>query len=119
MTQGTLFESLATRGSSRRSDPQTSVDAGRSMEGHLRDQQSLVLRYLGHLDMTAYEVWLRMRDEPAQPKENVVSKRLGELVDAGMLRLTGQTRPGSSSREQRVYAVTDKGAAWLRERWLV
>lgn len=102
MNQPTLFDAPATRGASRRTDPQTSRDAGRSMSGDvLRQQQALVLRGLGHIDCTAYEVWLRLQDEPSRPKENVISKRLGELVDAGMVEPTGSTRPGSSHREQK------------------
>ena len=112
-----LFDAPASRGASRSDGPQTSRDAGRSIAGDvLRSQQSLVLRGLGHIDCTAYEVWLRLQDEPSRPKENVVSKRLGELVDAGMLRPTGKTRPGSSSREQKVYELTDKGREFIRER---
>lgn len=116
-TQERLFDYATTRGASRATDPWTSVEAARSMSGPvLRDQQVLVLRGLGHLDCTAYEVWLRLQDDPCRPKENVVSKRLGELVDAGMLRPTGKTRPGSSHREQKVYELTEQGREWLRDR---
>lgn len=112
-----LLDVPATRGASRAADPRTSVDAARSMSGQvLRDQQALVLRGLGHIDCTAYEVWLRLQDDPARPKENVISKRLGELVAAGMLEPTGRTRPGSSHREQKVYAITQRGREFLRDR---
>lgn len=117
MNEPTLFDYAPTQGSVRSTDPQTSIDAARSMTGRvLCDQQELVLRALGHIDCTAYEVWLRLQDEPARPKENVISRRLTDLRMAGMLELTGTTRPGSSNRGQQVHRVTDKGREFLRDR---
>lgn len=115
MPEQMTFGFVPTRGAARRTDPQTSHDAAASLAGDvLRYQQALVLRYLGHVDCTAYEVWLRMQDDSRRPKENVVSKRLGELVAAGMLEVTDKTRPGSSHRHQQVYVLTDQGREWLR-----
>lgn len=115
MTQPTLFDAPATRGASRKSDPTTAVAAGRSMSGaHLRDQQRLVLHaaeVCGHWakGATAYEVWSLLNRQGNRIKENVVSKRLGELAELGMVRLTGATRPGSSHRHQQVFEVTEDG----------
>jgi hypothetical protein len=115
-----LFQYAATRGASRADGPATSREAGRSLDGQvLRDQQSLVLRGVVSADWpgrkdgaTAWEVWCELRSRPDCPKESVVSKRLGELAAAGMLRRTDQTRPGSSSRGQFVYALTTAGRRW-------
>lgn len=119
--QQQLFGAPATRGASRRSDPHTSRDAGRSMSGDvLRDQQALVLGALSwHEDATAFELWgdLWQRflpGHPRGPKENVVARRLTELHEMGLIRLTGDTRPGSSSRRQQVWEITDKGREVLR-----
>lgn len=83
----------------------------------LRDQQALVLSaFLPQPTACAYEVWLRLRHrmDDRAPKENVISKRLSELAERGMLRLTKQTRPGSSARQQQVYEATDAGLTYLR-----
>ena len=74
----------------------------------LRDQQALVLSAVGYA-ATAFEVWERLTARGHRVKENVCSKRLSELRDLGMVRLTGMTRPGSSARRQQVFAVTDEG----------
>lgn len=109
MSQPTLFDAPATRGASRQSDPATSREAARSVSGTvLRDQQALVLSAVGYA-ATAYEVWERLSARGHRVKENVCSKRLGELRELGMVRLTGMTRPGSSSRPQQVFALTDEG----------
>lgn len=117
------FDAPATRGASRASDPATSREAGRSMQGKaLKQQQEDVLRAARRTgrDFTAYEVWSYMeRTFTRRPdgsvvgpiKENVISKRLGELRDLGLMRLTGTTRPGSSYRGQQVHAVTEAGRA--------
>lgn len=115
--QPSLFDAPATRGASRKGDPSTSRAAGRSMEGHLRDQQALVLVGLARLcrfglGATAFEVWAHL----GAAKENVVSKRLGELEEMGMARRNGKERPGSSHRSQKVWEVTERGRAWVDER---
>ena len=119
--QEALFQYAATRGASRCSDPATSRDAGRSMSGaHLKMQQGDVLRAARRVggDFTAYEVWGELeRTFTRRPdgsvvgpvKENVVSKRLGELRDLGLVELTGATRPGCSHRQQQVHRCTDAG----------
>ena len=97
-----------TYGTSRSTDPQTSHDAGRSLFGSiLRDQQRLVLGAVAHLGTaTAWEVHSKVC---TLVQQNVVAKRLGELVTLGMVRPTGATRPGSSQRQQIVYEATDAG----------
>ena len=119
MAQPRLFDSQPTRGASRVSDPQTSRDAGRSMSGHvLRDQQRLVLTALADCcrvrgDGNAWEVWQSLTSRGRLVKENVISKRLGELRSLGLVRVAGAPRPGSSHRKQLVFVVTDKGRDWL------
>jgi DNA-binding PadR family transcriptional regulator len=108
-------------GSSRWSDPATSVAAGQSVADNvLRDQQALVLHVLDVFarhgdDATAYELWRFLTEQGNRIKENVVAKRLTELRAKGWVRLTDETRPGSSHRHQQVHAITDAG----RERWRV
>lgn len=119
-----LFAAPATRGASRRSDPQTSRDAGRSMEGQtLRDQQALVLSAVAAIAKpyngsraSAFDVsgWVRVTGGEIQ--QNVAAKRIGELVSLGMLRETGATRPGSSGRPCRCFALTPEGRHYLEER---
>lgn len=109
-----LFAAPATRGASRRDGPGTSRAAGRSMSGQiLRDQQMRVVDALGRLgDATAWEVTGWLNCGAIQPvQQNVISKRLGELRDLGMVRETGETRPGSSHRHQMVFALTERGRA--------
>lgn len=123
-TQPPLLDAPATRGSSRKRDPRTSRDAGRSMTGTiLRDQQWMVLYFADRAGRsrdgaTAWETWVvgGGHQHSHAIKENVISKRFGELRDLGLLRLTGETRPGSSHRLQQVHVVTDAGAEVLRNR---
>ena len=120
MAQPSLFEAPATRGASRRSDPQSSRDAGRSMSGEvLRDQQALVLRLVAEVaaagdgDATAAEVarhaWVR---HGLHLQQNVAAKRLGELREKAMVREAG-TRPGWTGRSCLCFALTAKGREWL------
>ena len=109
MTQPSLFDAPATRGASRASDPRTSRDAGRSMTGQvLRDQQALVLGCVGST-ATAWEITTTLLRRGHRVQQNVVAKRLSELRELGLVRLTGGTRPGSSHRHQQVYALTERG----------
>jgi DNA-binding PadR family transcriptional regulator len=84
----------------------------------LRDQQKLVLVgvRLNGGNATAYEVTLALARAAGPIQQSVASKRLGELVERGMVRLTGTTRPGISQRRQRVYEVTPAGRAYLAGR---
>lgn len=122
--QPSLFDAPAERGASRQTDPVTSRGAGRSMSGEvLKDQQALVLGAIATLarwgrTCTAWELWCYFEtnfvtvsgEAPLRtPKENVISKRLGELRELGMVRETGETRPGSSHRHQMVFTLTDAG----------
>lgn len=112
MSQPSLFDAPAERGASRGSDPATSREAGRSMSGQvLRDQQALVLGSVSASGSTAWQVTCDLLRRGHTVQQNVVAKRLGELRDLGMVRLTGETRPGSSSRHLQVFALTDAGRA--------
>ena len=120
MTQASLFDAPATRGASRASDPATSREAGRSMSGQvLRDQQALVLSALCALHRrlcrggNAFEVQCHLG--PRAPQQSVISKRLGELVERGMVEPFDH-RPGPSSRQQIVYRPTREGSAWISSR---
>lgn len=104
-----IFDIPATRGASRRSDPATSREAARSVSGEvLRDQQALVLGCIRG-DATAWEITTVLLHRGHGVQQNVVAKRLTELRELGMVRLTGETRPGVSHRRQQVWTVTDKG----------
>ncbi len=118
MTQPTLFDAPSTRGASRKSDPATSRDAGRSMTGMvLRDQQALVLEAVaarGEANPHEVQTWLRAHERPC-PERNAIGSRFRELTEMGMVRPEG-TRPGPSGRGEQVVAVTDKGREWVAGR---
>lgn len=78
------------------------------MEGPvLRAQQQLVLAAVDWLaTATAWEIHCHLG---YRVQQNVVAKRLGELRDIGLVRWTGETRPGCSHREQLVYEATEQG----------
>lgn len=120
MAQPTLFDAPVTRGASRRSDPQSSRDAGRSMSGEvLRYQQALVLGLVaevaaaGEGDATAAEVAQHAWEAHGlHLQQNVAAKRLGELREKAMVRETG-TRPGWTGRPCLRFALTAAGREWL------
>lgn len=120
--QLSLMDYAATRGSSRRSDPDTSRAAARSMDGQtLRDQQALVLETVAriagpfnHYCASAFDVVERLGSDA--PQQSVVAKRIGELVDLGMVEDAQRTRPGRSSRACRCFSLTERGWAWVRAR---
>lgn len=139
MNQPRLFDApdptyvLAEPWKARITDPITSHQADESMKGTaLTDQQDLVLHHVGTLDrwgrdFTPWEAWEHMHGtflgyHPSGkpilcPKENVLSKRLGELADLDMVqRLVKVTRPGSSHRHQQVFALTSEGRHYLEGR---
>lgn len=121
MAQPSLFDAPATRGASRRREPQTSREAARSMSGHvLRDQQAFVLRVLASLADPANE-WKATAAEVARfalvkhyrpLQQNVAAKRLGELREKGLVREQG-TRPGWTGRPCICFALTAAGREWL------
>lgn len=75
----------------------------------LRDQQALVLSEVEQAGSTAWDITCGLVRRGHRVQQNVVAKRLGELRELGMVRLTGETRPGSSNRHQQVFAKTERG----------
>lgn len=112
-SQLSLLELTPTQGSHRKNDPQTSVDAARSMFGDvLNNQQRLILTRLSWvLDANAYEVSKALS---FRVQQNVVSRRFDDLEAMGMAERTGAKREGSSSRMGDVWRCTRKGLQWLQ-----
>lgn len=120
MNQLGLFDAPITRGGTRKTSRQTSVDAARTMSGViLRDQQRKVLQVVEACayGATAFEVAVQLGLQ-----QNVMAKRLSELGEMGLtFRRTGQigsetvceSRPGGSGRRCDVWRVTGTGRARL------
>lgn len=91
------------------------------MTGHvLRDQQRLVLSLVAAISKpynrhsaTAFDVSERARVNGRPIQQNVAAKRLQELADEGMVALTGLSRPGSSGRPCKCFALTTEGRTYL------
>lgn len=114
--QGSLFPPMVERGASRQRGPATARAAARSMSGDvLRSQQRTVLEVVGD-DATAYEVVVAIGARGGFIQQNVAARRLFELEERGMVRRTDETRPGYTARELIVFAVTDAGREYLRDR---
>lgn len=94
----------------RQSDPMTSRAAGESMKPVLRQEQQRVLDALCQLGTgTAYEVRCLLADGGVVRQQNCVAKRCSELVELGMIRASGTTRPGSSNRQLMAWVPTATG----------
>jgi DNA-binding MarR family transcriptional regulator len=99
-----------TRGTARKRDRQTAVDAALSMStGHLTNQQMLVLRRLSwRLDGTAYEIASELGMQ-----QSVVARRFTDLGQMGMAERNGIKREGSTGRFCDCWQVTRDGLRWL------
>lgn len=103
-----LLEYAATRGASRKSDPQTCRDGADVMSGdHLRRQQARVLHAVTDLgSANAHEVQRWFRDHDWLIERNAVGSRFAELCERGWLRLL----PGVSHRDiGKVHEATEAG----------
>ncbi len=100
----TLFDQLP---NVRPSDPQTSKDAAESMKPALSTQRRSVLSYViakGSDGATAYEIAVSLGAQ-----QNVISRRLTDLVQLGLAEPNGRLRPGATGRNGLVFVVTPKG----------
>lgn len=113
-----LFDTRASQGAHRATDPATSVVAARSIGGQpIRDQQLRVLWAMFVVrepDATAHDIVLRLAYTGRAPQQSCVAKRLGELRDLGYVESTGTTRPGGTGRPLQVHRVTDTGVSVVR-----
>jgi len=89
---------IASRGVSRRSDPETSRLAAESVDPS--GQHAALLSALSRIG----EGSRRELSEASGLTEYQAGRRLSELERAGEIRWTGETRPGESGRMQRVWA---------------
>jgi hypothetical protein len=105
----TRLEDLPAKGHARGSDPSTSHDAGRSIDD-MNERQRLV-----HKMLSAWPTGLtdeQVRDQfdrfgwPHQSQSSLRSRR-AELVAAGLVRATGETRPTRSGRQAQVWEVCE------------
>lgn len=91
----------------RSADPQTSHDAAARLDagraGTIR--RRLLVQFGRFPNLTADEATSAAGFEPADG----AWKRVSDLINLGLIEATGDTRPGSSGREQRVLRVTDAG----------
>jgi len=85
----------------RRGDPDTSHAAAAQLGGVRAEHQRLILEALAVGPGTADEIGRR-----CGLLAHAVGKRLGEMERAGLIAYTGETRPGSSGRMQRVARKT-------------
>jgi hypothetical protein len=91
-------------GLARRTDPQTSHDAARSVDPS--GQWAVTLRALAELgEANRFELSL-----VCELDEQQLSRRLSELAEQRRIVLTGATRPGISGRQQRVWRLAPPGA---------
>ena len=91
----------------RHTDPQTAHDAADSVQAHLPGQRSRVLVEVargGHIGVTAYDMAVALGNQ-----QSVMSKRLSELHDHGLVDKAPFTRTGVTGRQLTVYVVNDHG----------
>ena len=102
-----------TTATARHTDPATSHAAGESMAPHVPHDQALVLTAIhlaGDRGATAHDVRTHMREVlDLDRDQNCVSKRMSELKDAGLIRETGEERPGRTGRMCTVCVCTVHG----------
>ena len=99
----------------RRTDPQTSHDAARSLPSEkIRKSQEAVLRFMREsgpmTDETLvddYPIWARRGDRPKQSSSGLRTRR-NELVRRKLVVDTGRTEVLSSGRKAIVWAPVDK-----------
>lgn len=91
----------------RHSDPATAQAAATAIAEVVNLECCRVLDALRDLEgnATAYEVVLRLRSAGIDRQQNCVARRLTDLRDAGLVRDSGRTRPGSSNRQLIVWEV--------------
>lgn len=82
----------------RASDPETSHSAARQAKGLAGEHQRLILAELYYWPMTAEDMARHTGLEVSQ-----VQRRLKELLTAGLIELTGETRVNSNGRRMRVF----------------
>lgn len=85
----------------RTTDPWTSHAAAERVKEFKKSHQDQILAALRRYgSMTVCE----MENATGIP-QHAIGKRIRELVDTGKIRITGETRPSSSGRQERVLAI--------------
>lgn len=92
-----LFDAPVTAGRHRRSDPRTSVVAGRELPLRARQQEVVDALRLLSRSATADEVRQTLRDYGFERERNEVASRLSELERRGLARKVG-VRPNHKGR---------------------
>lgn len=105
MTQGLLFQNRP-HGASRVTDPETSKEAGRAMSGPKLTEIKLAVmqffRDFGPGTDSDLELALGVK----YPGFSTLRKRRGELVQAGLLRDTGKTKPNGAGHNMKVWSIS-------------
>jgi len=94
----------------RTSDPETSHAAARALGGKAGSMLRDLLEAYGTADLTAEEA----AEERGYTAADGAWKRVSDLTNAGLVEPTGETRPASSGRQQRVLRITRLGVEVLR-----
>ena len=103
MNAPTLFDAPETQGRSRKSDPQTSVDAAKTVK--VGSQRHRLLSEMRHGPVTADY----MAAIYPEIHRSSWSTRLGGLVKDGLVEQSGTTRHHPLGLKVLVYRLTDKG----------
>lgn len=107
MNAPTLFDAPETQGRSRKSDPQTSVDAAKTVKAGT--QRALLLDWLRlarHHGVTADE----MQDHYPHIHRSTWATRLSGMARDGLVYVR-TTHPNRAGRRVQVFCLTEKGEA--------
>jgi hypothetical protein len=91
----------------RSSDPDTSHAAARMLSGKAGTMRFRLLWVFKFNEYTAEEAAFHTDFTAADG----AWKRVSDLLNDGLIEPTGETRPGTSGRQQRVLRITEKGRA--------
>lgn len=89
---------------------QTSEDAAEAIKPHVRHLRAAVLRRLRYVPQTDDEL-----EQSTGLSHQCCSPRRRELVQAGLVEWSGETRPTRSGRSAKVWSITTRGLRALDE----